>query len=258
MAKVFALVASALVLIAGCGSDDAESTGTTTSVGRVATSTSSTVAQTTTTTTVRPPFPYLYVWPFRDAFEAQEWQRSYRSGGHQPWHLDAGATAEAFTSFLGVHEQIGEVIKVTEDDAEAHVAMGFHNPNRAPVVATTLHLARVGSGPDAPWEVVGDDQTSHLTLTKPASGAVVSSPIAVGGRATGVDERIRVRVYQPSEAGQFIGERCCLPAGGVSTPWSTTVAYSGAVDQVLVITASTGGHLQDVEELAFTAVRRND
>jgi hypothetical protein len=79
----------------------------------------------------------------------------------------------------------------------------------------------------------------------------------VGGRITGVDESVRVRIYQwSSSPGKAIGEHCCLPAGGQSTPWMTTVSYSGATDSVLVITASTGGHLQGIEKMAFTAVRR--
>ena len=79
----------------------------------------------------------------------------------------------------------------------------------------------------------------------------------VGGRITGVDESIRVGVYQCSSSpGKPIGEHCCLPAGGQSTPWTTTVSYSGATDRVLVITASAGGHLQGIEQKAFAAVRR--
>jgi hypothetical protein len=147
------------------------------------------------------------------------------------------------------------VIKVREDATGAHVALGFHNPNDEPVTALTVHLVRVGRGSHRPWEVVGDDQSSDFTLTTPSYGATVSSPVRVGGRITGVDENIRVRVYQ-SSSNPAIGERCCLPAGGVSSPWSTTVAFSGATSPVLVITASTGGHLQAIERLVFTAVRR--
>src|SRR5215472_6844009 len=43
-------------------------------------------------------FPYQPLWPFRSLEEAQAWEQSYRAGGHQPWHLDAGATALAFTT----------------------------------------------------------------------------------------------------------------------------------------------------------------
>jgi hypothetical protein len=210
-----------------------------------------------TTTTVRPTFAYLYVWPFRNLAEAEAWQRSYRSGGHSPWHLDPGITAESFTYFLGVHADIGQVLHVTLNATGAHVAMGWHNPHGVPVTAMTVHEVRVGSGRDAPWEIVNDDQTAALTLTAPRYGTTASSPVRVGGRITGVDENIRVGVYQwSSSPGKPIGQHCCLPAGGHTTPWTTTVTYSGAIDAVLIITASTGGHLQRVERMAFTGVRR--
>lgn len=263
--KAVALPTTMLVLVSACGSEAAKSTSPTTTLPPNTVSPSSSAASTstsastlsTTTTTVRPTFPYLYVWPFRTVAESQVWQRAYESGGHQPWHLDPGITATGFTYFLGVNSDIGQVIKVTENATGAHVALGFHNPNGVPVTAMTVHLVRIGDGGDAPWEVVGDDQTSHITLTTPSYGSTVSSPIRVGGRITGVDESIRVGVYQwSSSPGKPIGEHCCLPAGGQSTPWTTGVSYSGATDPVLVVTASTGGHLQGIEQMAFTAVRR--
>jgi hypothetical protein len=260
-----ALSITMLVLIGACGSKPAKSTSPTTMPPSTVSSSSSSSSSaptsmstlSITTTTVPPAFPYLYVWPFQDVAQAQVWQRSDESGGHQPWHLDPGITAESFTYFLGVHADIGEVIKVTENATGAHVAMGFHNPNGVPVTAMTVHEVRISSGGDAPWEVVNDDQTGYITLTTPSYGATVSAPIRVGGRITGVDESIRAGVYQRSSTpAKPIGEHCCLPAGGQSTPWTTTVSYSSAIDPVLVITASTGGHLQAVEQMAFTAVRR--
>jgi hypothetical protein len=255
-------VAGALVLVGSCGSKAGKSTNPTTTTASSVISTSSSAPSTSTsmvsTTTAQPAFPYLYVWPFRDLTDAQDWQRSYESGGHQPWHLDPGITAQSFAYFLGVQTDIGQVLHVTENATDAHVAMGWHNPNGVPVTAMTVHEVRIGGGDDAPWEVVGDDQTGNLTLTTPPYGTMVASPVRVGGRITGVDESIRIGVYQGSSSpGKPIGERCCLPAGGQATPWTTTVTFSGAVDRVLVITASTGGHLQGVESMAFTAVRRS-
>jgi hypothetical protein len=260
--KAAVVLPTMLVLVSACGSKAAKSTSPTTTLPPSTVSTSASAVSTstwpsTTTTTRLPTFPYLYVWPFRTVAEAQVWQRSYESGGHQPWHLDPGITATSFTYFLGVNADIGQVIKVTENATGAHVALGFHNPNGVPVTAMTIHLVRISSGGDAPWEVVGADQTSAITLTTPSYGATVSSPLRVGGRITGVDESIGVGVYQLSSSpGTPIGEHCCLPAGGQSTPWTTTVSYSGATDPVLVITASTGGHLQGNEQMAFTAIRR--
>jgi hypothetical protein len=198
-------------------------------------------------------FEYQPLWPFANLTEVEEWQRGYRSGGHSPWHLDAEATALTFTTgYLGF-TGINVVVSQSINGNEALVTVGYPIENGKPGTAAVLHLARFGSGVDAPWEVVGSKDTT-LTLTKPGYGATVGSPVAVGGRITGVDESIRVQVRQPSSEVP-IGESCCPPAGGQDTPWSATVSFSGATAPALTIVASTGGHYTDVERFAITGVR---
>jgi hypothetical protein len=111
----------------------------------------------------------------------------------------------------------------------------------------------MGSGDDAPWEVVGTDDRD-LTITSPAYGASVASPVTVAGTITGVDESLKVQVRQPTFPG-LIGESCCVPAGGQKSPWTTTVSFTGATDHVLTIAVATGGHLKTVEHFAVTGVR---
>jgi hypothetical protein len=94
-----------------------------------------------------------------------------------------------------------------------------------------LHLARIGTGQDAPWEVVGSRDTT-LTLDRPAYGVKVSSPITVGGRITGVDESILVQMRQPSSE-RPLGTAPGVPAGGEHQPWSTRVTFRGATDPAL-------------------------
>lgn len=199
------------------------------------------------------PFRYQPLWPFATPAEVATWQQGYRAGGHSPWHLDAEATALAFTTgYLGF-SGINVVVSRSIEGNEAYVAVGYPVEGRSPATAAVLHLARFGSGADAPWEVVGS-RDSSLTLTEPGYGTRAGSPLRVGGRISGVDESIRVQVRQPSSENP-IGESCCLPAGGENTPWSTTVTYSGATAPALTVIASTGGHYTDVERFAITAVR---
>ncbi|MFI6674271.1 hypothetical protein [Kribbella sp. NPDC050470] len=195
-------------------------------------------------------FEYQPLWPFASMAEAQAWQEAYRSGGHQPWHLDAGRTALAFTTgYLGFTE-IDRVVSRSVRGSEAWVAVGYRDPNGQLSVAAVLHLARIGTGADAPWEVVGSRDTT-LTVERPAYGAKVTSPITVGGRITGVDESIVVEVRQPSSE-QPIGRAPGVPAGGENQPWSTSISFRGATDPALTIVAFTGGHLQRVERFALT------
>lgn len=206
-------------------------------------------------TTVPPAasFRYAPLWPFGNQAEAQAWQAAFRSGGQQPWHLDPGQTALSFTDgYLGF-TAINKVLRQTVGATDAHVAVGFATANGQSSTAAVIHMVRFGTGPSAPWEVVGTDDTT-MSMTLPAYGAVGMSPLTVGGTITGVDESISVVVRQMSSAGP-IGQSCCLPAGGNASPWRTTVSYQGATDPVLTIVAATGGHLQAVERFTVTGVR---
>jgi hypothetical protein len=197
--------------------------------------------------------PYQPLWPFRTLAEAQAWEASNRSGGHQPWHLDAGQTSLSFTGgYLG-YTEINTVIAQKVDGKGAHVSVGFLNPNGQPSTAAVIHLVRFGTDPDAPWEVVGTDDTPSFALTAPPYGSSASSPLTVGGTITGVDENIKVQVLGLSASGP-LGASGGVPAGGTATPWRTTVSFTGASDPVLTVAAATGGHLQRVERFTVTAV----
>lgn len=212
---------------------------------------STAVATTAPTTSVAPRVSYPYIYPFSSLAAAQAWQNS--AAGQQPWHLDAALTAKSFAGFLG-YSMADQVISTHTDASGAHVALGFDNPNGQPVTAAGVHLVRAGDGNDAPWEVVGNDQSPSFTLTTPSYAGAMSSPVRVAGSITGVDENIRVSVHQQS-TNTALGEFCCLPAGGDNSPWETTVSFTNATDPVIVISASTGGHLQQVERFVFTAIR---
>jgi hypothetical protein len=196
---------------------------------------------------------YQPLWPFADEQQARAWQESYHSGGHAPWHLDPEQTALAFVRYLGFGG-IDRVTSRTVKADDARVSVGYRSPESGESgTAAVLHLIRIGSAADAPWEVVGTDDTD-LSLTTPAYGGTGSSPLAVGGRITGVDENIRVEIRQRS-TGAAVGRFCCVAAGGSGSAWSARVPFQGATDPVLTVVASTGGHLADVERFAVTGFR---
>ncbi len=200
---------------------------------------------------------YQLLWPFASLADANAWVTSALAGGHSPWHLDAAQTALAFSRGLLGYTDINATFKTTMDAKGAHVAVGFNNPNGRPVTAAVVHLVRLGIGPDAPWEVVGTDDTPDFTLTTPGYGTAVGASVAVGGVISGVDESIKVQAWRSSSSTP-VGVACCLAAGGTSSPWHTTLALpagTGGSGGVLTIAASTGGHLAGVERFAVTGVR---
>ncbi|MVU78351.1 hypothetical protein GPX89_13985 [Nocardia sp. ET3-3] len=195
------------------------------------------------------------MWPFGSVGQAIAWQREANPGGHQPWHLDAGIIAQMFTQqYLGF-TAVNKVVKVSTQGEQSWVSVGFDNPNGVATVAAVLHLVQIGEGAsiDKPWEVVGSQDTT-LTVTAPAYGATVRSPVTVGGTITGVDESLHVQIRGGGQD-HAVGEVTGIPAGGTSAPWTATVPFTVGCPATLTIAVSTGGHVADVERFAVTGVR---
>ncbi len=196
---------------------------------------------------------YQPLWPFADAAAAEAWRSRHREDGAGAWHLDPARTAVRFArDHLGFSE-IDRAVKTNLDGVHARVHVGLAaEEGPRPMVAAVVHLVRYGEGEDAPWEVVGTDDTT-FSLTTPEYGASVGSPMTVGGRITGVDESIRVQVRRPG-GGKALGEHCCVGAGGEKSPWSARLTFRPAPGTTLTVVASTGGHVAEVERFAVTGV----
>jgi hypothetical protein len=197
-------------------------------------------------------FGHQPLWPFPDAAAVRAWQDSYRTGGQQPWHLEPDTTALSFTQgYLGF-TGIDRVTSSTTTAQDAWVGVGFTLPDGRDRTAAVIHLARFGTGADAPWEVVGT-RDDTLVLDTPRYGSPVTSPITAGGTITGVDESLRLQIRQ-ADAPRPLGEFCCAPAGGQAQRWTATVAFTGAAERALTLVVSTGGHVADVEQFAITGL----
>jgi hypothetical protein len=193
---------------------------------------------------------YEPLWPFGSYAEAEQWRTT--AGGSQPWHLDADQTALDFVSSIGLSE-ITQVTGTFFDDLGAHVKVGYRDPNGSPRTAATLHLVRFGTASDSPWEVVGSDDTT-LSLEQPAYGSKVTSPMTIGGHITGVDENIVVSVIRRIDSNSTERKPVArVPAGGDHAAW-TTGPVSFTARGVLILLATTGGHLQEVERFAIHGV----
>jgi hypothetical protein len=191
-----------------------------------------------------------WLWPFADQRDVAAWQRAHREGGHQPWHGDPAATALGFAGHLG-YPGLDRVVRSTVGGAEAYVAVGFRQPDGSLHTAADVHLVAIGRGADRAWEVVGTRDTT-LTLTTPAYGATVRSPITVGGRITGVDERVVVTLHTRTAT---VPGTAATEAGGENTGWSVPVRFGAAAGTLITVAAATGGHVAAVERFAVTAIR---
>lgn len=195
-------------------------------------------------------FQYQPLWPFGSQDDADRWVRD----GGAPWHADAEVTALRFTrDYLGFGE-IDRVTAVETQSAQAWIGVGHALGEGEPSTVATIHLARFGDDPDAPWEVVGT-RDGVLTLDMPSYGAPVVSVFGAGGTVSGVDESLRLQVRQSFQDGE-VGGYCCLPAGGEAAPWTVEVTTTEAVRPgVATLVVSTGGHVAEIERFAVTGVR---
>ncbi len=198
-------------------------------------------------------FRYMPLYPFASQAQADAWLSTYRTSGVQPWHEDSRATALAFAAFLG-YTDINKVTGSNITASQAHISVGYLITPTQPHTGAVIHLVRYGPSPNAPWEVVGTDDSAGFTITSPAYGSTVRSPIVAGGQITGVDESITVQVLTLSSQAP-VGRTCCHPAGGTQSPWTVPVSFKAAPGQVLIISAATGGHVAAVERFVITGVR---
>jgi hypothetical protein len=247
-----AAIAAAGLLAAGCGAAGPSASAPSPSTASASAPASAPVSA-PATGSAPVPFAYQPLFPFGSLADVQAWQASYASGGHEPWHLNPGLTALAFTQgYLGF-SRIDKVAALTLNGGDAHVTVGFHRPDGHVSAAAVIHLVQFGSGKNVPWEVVGTDDTT-LTLDLPAYGGTATSPVRVGGKITGVDESLRAEIHRLGSSGP-VGSYCCRPAGGQATPWSFSVAFHAPPGQLITIVVHTGGHVAAVERFAVTGVR---
>ena len=254
-----AVLTVAALLVVGCGSSDERAKPDRTTTTAVAPTTTTLPASTAGPSTTQPvattaPVPVAYVplYPFANLGEVADWQRNYGETHAAAQYLDANATALAFAHFLG-YTGVDRVVGGNEDAKGAHVSVGYAIPQAGrTATAAVVHLVRYGSGANVPWEVVGTDDTD-FTVDVPAYGSTVASPVRVGGLITGVDESIRIVVQQLHSNGT-LGETAGVAAGGNRSPWSATVTFARPTDTVVIVAASTGGHVAPVERFAVTGV----
>jgi hypothetical protein len=174
-------------------------------------------------------FPARAIYPFTSAAMAKSWEDGGGAHGEFPAFADADKTALAF-----VHDMLGETSVSTVTDAmmsangkTATVTLGrkLQGESNRTIDVTRVHLLHFGNA----WLVVGaDDAAGLLTVTSPAPGEPVSSPLAVSGPGFGVDEAIRVQLV--TLHGGPLGGTGHASFGGGTPKWSTTVTFPSSPD----------------------------
>jgi hypothetical protein len=194
---------------------------------------------------------FVQLWPFASYEQAKQWETVDGPAGHSPWHTDVKATALFFVqNYLGFHD-IDTVTSLSIDDwPYARVGVGYVQGG-AEHTAAVVQLVRYSperGDTAAGWEVVGAS-SDGFWLDTPSDGNLVSSPMTVLGRITGVDDNITLAVRT---LGGSYHRADPVPAGGRRSPWSATVTFTERGHMTVV--ASTGGHTKQHERFAVVGV----
>ncbi len=161
------------------------------------------------------PLDYPAIWPFTTQAQASAW---VEDSGSMPWADNGLEVGRHF-----VREHLGFTqITVTQTCVSCDVlALSVSGTSVGELV-----LGRVGAGfatgHGTRLFTVTDVRGTDLTITTPKAGASVTSPLGVGGRITGVDENVSLRLL--SLAGDQLAA-AGAPAGS-AVPWSTTLSWS--------------------------------
>jgi len=205
--------------------------------------TSPAVQPSRTATAAPPAFPNGGMFPYTNAADAH--------ANGVSWSGDPAAVAEHFvTDFAGVAGVTTVISTKRSGTDESAVTLGrLQNGSVIPV--TTVQLVRYGSA----WIVVGAaDGRSLLTVTAPAAGAPVSSPVVVSGPDYGVDEAVQLTVRSMHAAAPLASRTVSFGSDGLS--WSSRLPFTSPPDPVgavvaYEVSAADGGPAR----LAATPVR---
>ncbi|MGN6472823.1 MAG: Gmad2 immunoglobulin-like domain-containing protein, partial [Mycobacteriales bacterium] len=193
------------------------------------------------------PFPAQGFFPFTTASEEADWEQQYPEG-HSPWISDPEAVATSWvTNYLKAKDvdQVmggGVVVDVHGADQSTDITLGRNQSEGGLQPVVVVHLVKFHHA----WIVTGaSDPHDFLTISSPAAGATVDSPLTVSGPGFGVDEVAKVELRE-AETPKLIAEAPTDGFGNGTPEWSTSLTFAPpqtdtGVLVVMTMSAADGG-----------------
>lgn len=181
------------------------------------------------------------LWPFTTDTQVADWAAR---PGARAWARDP---VQVTQHFLADHLKLPGRATTRLDDGGGAALVEVSSGSQ-PVAQ--VRLVRVGRDPEGPWSVTGAT-SDNLSVTQPADGDVVTSPIAVAGRAADPDTSVRVRLM----AGGVLSEGFAM--AGRDLPWTRSLPWTSTDWSVAELVASTFDGKGDLRAVTVTAVRRS-
>jgi hypothetical protein len=182
----------------------------------------------------------LPVWPFTTDAQAAAWERT---PGSRTWAADP---VQVVTHLMSDYLKLpGQATRRVDSDPDAAIV----EVSAAGRPVSQVRLVKVGRDANGPWSVTGAS-SDNLSVTQPNDGDEVSSPLAVAGRVSGVDQSVHLRLMTTAVLAEAFA-----PAG-MDLPWTQSLTWTESEWSVAALAANTFNGKGDLSAVTITAVRR--
>ncbi|HEX4654747.1 MAG TPA: hypothetical protein VH274_03275, partial [Mycobacteriales bacterium] len=137
-------------------------------------------------------FPTQAIFPFTDATAEQGWEQDYANGG-TTWEADPTQVATHWVQDFLDQPSIDRVISTSDDGSDKLVTLGrmLNAEGHNLFKVTTVHLTKYANA----WIVTSaSDPNGFMSITSPAPGGMIVTPVTVTGPGFGVDEAVKLDV----------------------------------------------------------------
>ena len=205
------------------------------------------------------PFPALGIFPFTSATAEQGWQQDYNNGG-TTWEADPTQVATRWVQDYLDQPSVDRVISTADDNGDKLVTLGRvlqgEGNNLFPVTVVRL------SPYDKAWIVTGaSDPNSYMSISTPAPGSTIITPVTVTGPGFGVDEVVQLDVRDATSDTSY--GTAHLTVGNGIKQWSQAVNFNrpsspiGALVAVDTSNADGGPARIVAEQVQFSPAEPN-
>lgn len=179
------------------------------------------------------PFPTGAIFPFTNATDEQGWQQDFSNGG-TTWQADPTQVATQWVQNYLDQPTVNRVISVADDNGGKVVTLGrvLQGEGNNLFAVTAVHLMPY----DKAWIVTGaSDPNNYMSISSPAPGGTIITPVTVTGPGFGQDEVVKLDVRDATSATSY--GTAHFGVGNGIKEWNESVNFNRPSSPVGVLVA---------------------
>jgi hypothetical protein len=180
-----------------------------------------------------PPFPAQAIFPFTSISDEQGWQQDYNNGG-TTWQADPTEVATRWVQSYLDQPSVDKVMSIADDNGDKIVTLGrvLQGEGNNLFAVTAVHLTQY----DKAWIVTrASDPTNYMSISSPAPGSTIKTPVTVTGPGFGSDEVAQLDVRDATSDTSY--GTAHFGFGNGTTEWSQPVNFNRPGSPIGVLVA---------------------